>query len=331
MGTKDRHRTRSPSFGPLQSLQFAQVSPAGATPAISGRPEQSCEALRRLRLGDRWWQLATGARSSIKAGCDIARRVSRRHHYCVNGHHIVMYDRSVLTTLNRGLALLEALADGPRTARELAQKIDLPRQTAYRLAATLVSCGWVSLEPRTNTYALTRRAWSVATQADRSSDLVDAWHETVRSLAELGDTVHLAVYEAGEVLYVDKAEGSHPVRAYTQLGGRAPAHCVATGKVLLAFASPTERERVLGGPLLRPTERSIADPRHLESHLAQISEDGFAVNIGEWRPDVGGIAVPVRSCNGSVVAAIGYSAPIERITSRREELLAALRRAVARA
>lgn len=232
----------------------------------------------------------------------------------------------MLTTLQHGLELVEALADGPLTARELASRTGLPRQSAYRVAATLVACDWVALDQSTNTYRLTRRLWSLGARSEAGSDLLARWGPIVRELATTGETVHLAVYERGEVIYVDKAEGDNPIRAYTQLGGRAPAHCVATGKVLLAYAALAERERVLAGPLIKPTRRTISDRKRLEQQLAQVVVDGYAVNVGEWRDDVGGVAVPIRSAEG-VVAALGFSAPLVRLANRHAELLDRLQRA----
>ena len=68
---------------------------------------------------------------------------------------------------------------------------------------------------------------------------------------ETGESVHLAIYDSGEVVYIDKREGSQAVRAYSHVGGRAPAHCVATGKALLAFAGEAEWVRIARAGLER--------------------------------------------------------------------------------
>ena len=226
----------------------------------------------------------------------------------------------MLATLEHGLNVVEHLAAGPLTARELADRMALPRQSAYRLLVTLARKGWVQLDPSTSQYRLTTILWSIAVSSFERTDLVDRWRPVVRALAADGETVHLAVYESGEVIYIDKADGPQPVRAYSQLGGRAPAHCVATGKVLLANVDRRERDRVLAAPLQRFTASTIVAPDALERHLAEVRERGYAVNLGEWRGDVGGIAVPIRDRVG-VVAALGFSAPLERLRQRRDDLL----------
>jgi IclR family transcriptional regulator, KDG regulon repressor len=129
------------------------------------------------------------------------------------------------------------------------------------------------------------------------------------------------------VVHIDKADGSNPVGSYTTLGGRAPAYCVATGKLLLAHSNATVREQVLQGELTRFTPLTLAEAPLLRRELERVRTDGFAVNRGEWRAGVGGVAVPVMSPFNDVVAALGFSGPADRILGRMEELILALREA----
>jgi IclR family KDG regulon transcriptional repressor len=236
-------------------------------------------------------------------------------------------DPNLLSTLANGLRVLEHLVAGPKSVRELAAACGLPRQTTYRLVATLVTEGWVDRDR--DTYRASPRMWSLAAQSFSLTDLRDAHASTVRRLAnEYGESVHLAVYDRGSVIYIDKADGSNPVGSYTTLGGRAPAYCVATGKLLLAYAGATTVEQLIAQGLEQHSPLTLStDALRLE--LEQIRIDGFAVNRGEWRLGVGGLAVPVLSPFNDVVAALGFSGPSGRILSRLDELLLALREAVA--
>jgi DNA-binding IclR family transcriptional regulator len=153
---------------------------------------------------------------------------------------------------------------------------------------------------------------------------------TVRELAERhGETVHLALYESGEVVYVDKAEGWRPIRSYTQLGGRAPAHCVATGKMLLSLQPDPEIDRLARTPLERYTDTTIVDPAALREELATVRDRGYAVNNGEWREGVGGVAVFLVAGPTGTGLALGFSGPVQRITENLDELVGELRAAVA--
>jgi DNA-binding IclR family transcriptional regulator len=127
------------------------------------------------------------------------------------------------------------------------------------------------------------------------------------------ETVHLSVLDETEVLYIDKIDSPQPVRAYSRLGGRAPAYCVATGKALLAYAPDSVVDK-LDGKLERHTPRTITKFDELKRELARVREQGYALNRGEWRESVCGLAAPIFSANGRTVAAVGISGPLERLT-----------------
>ena len=189
--------------------------------------------------------------------------------------------------------------------------------------ATLISEGWVDRDGET--YRASPRMWALA--AESLTDLRDALAGTVRRLAdEYGESVHLAVYDRGSIVYIDKAEGSHPVGSYTTLGGRAPAYCVATGKLLLAHADATTVEGYRPG-LEQHSPLTLTQPGTLRLELERVRADGYAVNRGEWRLGVGGVAVPVLSPFNEVVAALGFSGPSDRILARLDDLVLALREA----
>lgn len=239
-----------------------------------------------------------------------------------------MADNARLSTLANGLEVLEQLIGSKLTMRELSSRCGLPRQTTYRIVATLVGAGWVD-RVRDNTYRASPRLWSLAAQSFSFADLRDAHASTVRRLADThGESVHLAIYDRGSVVYIDKADGSNPVGSYTTLGGHAPAYCVATGKLLLAYSDPVIREQVLHGELTRHTPLTLSETQLLRRELELIRVEGFAVNRGEWREGVAGVAVPVLSPFNDVVAALGFSGPAERILGRLDELILALREAI---
>lgn len=237
-----------------------------------------------------------------------------------------MTDPNRLSTLANGLRVVEHLVDHAMGMRDLAAACGLPRQTTYRIVATLIDAGWVDRDH--DVYRASPRLWSLAAASFSFQELRTTLTPIVHRLAdELGESVHLAVLDRDSVVYIDKADGSHPVGSYTTLGGRAPAYCVATGKLLLAHADPATVERVVAGPLHRHSPLTLHDAETLRLELDRVRADGFAVNRGEWRLGVGGVAIGVRSPGGDVVAALGFSGPSDRILARLELLVEALREA----
>ncbi len=125
-----------------------------------------------------------------------------------------------------------------------------------------------------------------------------------------GYTVHLASYEDGEVIYIDKYDSRHPVRMYSRVGRRAPLHCTAVAKVLLAEL-PEERrrqvaERIDYTPLTRNT---ILDAPAFLAELDRVRAQGYAVDNAEHEDFIHCVAAPVRGARGEVLAAASVSVP----------------------
>jgi IclR family KDG regulon transcriptional repressor len=218
-------------------------------------------------------------------------------------------------TLVKGLALLEVLAhsDRPLGVTELAARIGLGKSNVHRLLQALVEQGYVRRDGDGGTYAASVRLWELGSAVLANLDLrqaAQAWMDWL--LDRTRETVHLSMLDGDEVVYVHKLDSPEPVRAYTRIGGRAPAHCVATGKAMLAWIGDARLE-ALSRRLTGFTPRTIADPGEFLREMERVRQQGYAVNRGEWRESVGGIAAPVRDPSGRVVAAVGLSGPIERL------------------
>ena len=200
----------------------------------------------------------------------------------------------------------------------------------YRIVRTLEQHGYVVRDQRNGLCRLGLGAWALGAHTDVHVEVRDAAAPRLDDLVErFGETAHLSVYERGEVVYIHRVEGTHPIGSYTRLGGRAPAHCVATGKALLAHQPTHEVDRVVATGLARHTPSTIVDGDALRAELAEIAAGAVAVNRGEWRQDVGGIAAPVVGAGGRAVAAIGLSGPVARILGQQDAIAGALREAVA--
>jgi len=220
------------------------------------------------------------------------------------------------TTVAKALSLLEELAgsDTPLGVTELAQRLGLGKSNVHRLLQTLVELNYAKKAEGPN-YVATLRMWEFGCSIVSHLALRDVARPFMRQLSDLTkETVHLSEYQRGEVLYLEKIESKEPVRAYTQLGGRAPANCTATGKILMAYLERQEIEEILSDV----TQYSPTTITDLEKFLTETSSSRarrYALNNGEWRADINGLASPVADATGTVIAAIGISAPASRLTS----------------
>jgi IclR family KDG regulon transcriptional repressor len=230
-------------------------------------------------------------------------------------------------TLLKGLSVLEAVAakEGqPRTIDELAAHLGLTRSNVHRTLQTLAHAGYLAKDQDSGNYRGTLRLFELGAKQLAQFDVRKYAPSFMRSLAEqTGETVHLSVLEGIDVVYIDKIDSPQPVRSYTAVGGRAPAYAVATGKAMLAFQSEGYLDRYKDA-LVRHTPATLASLPVLKEELAKIVRVGYAVNRGEWRESVGGVASVIFNGMDQVVAALGISGPLERLSLTKMNALAPL-------
>jgi DNA-binding IclR family transcriptional regulator len=218
-------------------------------------------------------------------------------------------------TLVKGLRLLEILARAatPLGVTELAARAGIAKSDAHRLVQTLVEQRYARQDAPSGAYFPTLRLWELGwAVAGRTEIRAAAEPHMARLLARTRETVHLAALDGDDAVYIHKLESPEPVRAYTEIGGRAPAHAVATGKALLAQLGDAER-RQAALALRRYTPRTIVDAAEFLRELDRVRAAGFALNRGEWRESVCGVAAAIFDASGRAVAAVGLSGPAERM------------------
>lgn len=223
-------------------------------------------------------------------------------------------------TLLKGLMVLEAVTDvddPPETIEALAERVGLTRSNTHRTLQTLMHAGYVTKCDDGRGYRGGVRLFELAARQLGKLDVRRLATPFMRELAaKTGETVHLSIIDGMSVVYIDKIDGPQPIRAYSMIGGRAPAYAVATGKALLAF-QPEGYLEEHAGALVKHTPATIVSLPVLKNELQKAARAGYAINRGEWRDTVGGIAVAIFNALDQPVAAVGISGPLDRFTSNK--------------
>jgi DNA-binding IclR family transcriptional regulator len=226
-------------------------------------------------------------------------------------------DRYNVRVLERALRLLEELADGSSMKlSDLSESLEMSSSTVYRLLTTLANYGYVDHNSRTGGYKLGFACLELAHSFLRSNDIRRIALPVLEDLRDIStETVHLAVLNHWEVVYLEKLENLHAIGAMgSRAGGRSPAYCTGLGKVLLAFADPGEvRIHFDQDGMISFTALTITNPDNLMDHLKQIRAQGYALDMGEHEEDVQCVAAPIRDIEGNVIAAISVSGPRSRL------------------
>ncbi|MTE20774.1 helix-turn-helix domain-containing protein [Streptomyces sp. TRM43335] len=214
-------------------------------------------------------------------------------------------------TVDRALSILPLLARGPANLEQVARHLDVHKSTALRLLRTLHEHGMVHRQ-QDQRYRLGARLIALAQEAVENIDVRAVAHPHLVELgAACGHTVHLAVRQEDEVVYIDKVESRRPVRMYSRIGRPVAITVAAVAKVLLADLPEAER-RALAERLEYPshTPRSTPGPAAFLAELARVREQGWATDLGGHEETINCVAAPVRGADGRAVAALSVSAPV---------------------
>ncbi|HLW47885.1 MAG TPA: IclR family transcriptional regulator [bacterium] len=228
--------------------------------------------------------------------------------------------RYVVTAVARALGILENVDGGVRGTgiTELSRRLGLGKSTVHRLCATLEHHGYLVRDPGTGRYRLSLRVFQIGSHA---LDALELPARAMPALEALGaateETVHLAVLDGADVIFIGKVESPRPLRLYSQVGRRCPAHCTAVGKILLAYAGAEQRAFAAARPLKRYTPNTLTSAPALDREFDEVRRRGYATDEEEFEEGIRCIAGPVRDYRGRVVAAVSVSVPAGRLPRTR--------------
>lgn len=228
------------------------------------------------------------------------------------------------TVASRLLAIVGAFDERHRSLAlsELADRAGLPVPTTHRLAAELVA-GHALQRRADGRFEVGRLLWDAGLLAPVEGRLRQVAEPYLHDVyAATMATVHLAIREGTDVLYLERMMGRASVPIVSSVGSRLPMHCTGVGKVLLANA-PADVQAHVFANLVRVTPYTIVAQPVLMAQLERIRRDGVATTSEEMSIGACSLAVPVvRSSDDTVAAAIGVVVP--NLKRDRQRLLGAL-------
>ena len=211
----------------------------------------------------------------------------------------------------RVLTVLEKLSQQRSIGlEELSREIKLAKPTVYRFLLTLQELGYAR-RVENERWAFSMKMFTVGSRALDHLDLHAAARPVAEALAdELDETIHMGVLDGDSAVYVLKIESKYHIRMYSRVGRRMPLYCTAIGKVLLAYSNEEERNAALKGiKLLAITKNTITSRAALDVELAQVRQQGYALDNEEREEGLHCIGAPIFDYTGAIVATLSVSWP----------------------
>jgi IclR family transcriptional regulator, KDG regulon repressor len=224
-----------------------------------------------------------------------------------------------LSSVANSIRLLKAFSDDEYElgVSNLAKRLGLAKSTVHRLASTLIRDDMLEQDKETGKYRLGVALFELGARVRRKMNVVNEARLALKELTEkTGETAHLTVLDHASVLFINKFESSQAIRMKSNVGSRAPAHCTADGKAMLAYKPVELIESIASVGLVPHTAKTIVDLSQLLADLAQVRLRGYALDDEETEIGLRAIAAPIRDSSGAVVAAISIAGPIQRMTKK---------------
>lgn len=224
-------------------------------------------------------------------------------------------DKQRSQTLVRGLTILNAVADRPRTIAEIAEKTGLTYGTVHRITSVLVEQRFLKSD-ESRAFDLGPHLMELGFAAYSRLDIVRIARPWLEELScNTRDTVHLAQRDGWEVTYLDKLPGARPVEISSRIGGRKPIISTGVGKALiLDEPDSTLRGFYEHGRALLPDDTG---PEDWLAQMATYRAAGYCFDLGEDEPTIRCVAVPLRDATGRIAAAISVSSTLEYMAADR--------------
>src|SRR5882724_2579911 len=215
------------------------------------------------------------------------------------------------TAVERALSILEAAAqrrDG-LTNSEFSRKLGIPKSSASYILRALERRGYLRRDAETARYRLGLKILSLGGDAQGNLDIADIALPFMRALVEkIRLTVHLAVLDQGEAVYIEKVEAPGFFKVNTWVGRRMFLHSTSVGKCLLAWLPKHEIETMVKQQgLKKRTPKTITSISKHIADLEHVKQSGYAVDDEENSLGARCLGAPIFDAMGNVAAALGAS------------------------
>ncbi|MFF2853553.1 IclR family transcriptional regulator [Peribacillus sp. NPDC058002] len=224
-----------------------------------------------------------------------------------------------VSTLKKGLLILDALRQEEQmTLSHLMTKFSLNKSTTFRLLYTLELMGYVKKVD--HVYSLTNKAGMQFNPYNSRLNWLSV-PPLYQLSTEVEETAYIGILDGTDVVTAQVIDGTHSIRAHSEVGERSPVHLSALGKVILAFLEKTQLEKILNELILvKNTNNTFVDLHLLKEHLKVILHQGYAIDDEETELGLRCIAAPIIS-EGNVISAVALSGPSTRLNKKLDKTI----------
>ncbi|HXV79606.1 MAG TPA: IclR family transcriptional regulator [Candidatus Binatia bacterium] len=222
-----------------------------------------------------------------------------------------------IQVIDRAVQLLDCFGfeRSELSVSEIASRTRLHKSTVHRILMALEYNDVIRQNQVSGDYYLGMKLFKLGNQAAARIDLRNiAKPYLIRLMEQTQETVHLAILDDDQVLYLEKVEGAHALRMPSRVGRRIPTFCTSLGKAMLSCLTEPDIRRILKTQRLQThTGNTIRDIDRLESELKETRKRGYAVDNEEIELGLRCVGAAIRDHSGNMVGAISVAGPSARL------------------
>ncbi len=224
---------------------------------------------------------------------------------------------SVIFRVMRVLELL-ATQTGGVSVREAARRTGIDRSAISRLLVQLEKLGFARKDVSSHLYRPSAAFFGMAAAVRSQDSLWEAARPLLKVIVDRHEeTSYLTVLHGFSVVFQEKIECRQPVRYVVGLGEPFKLTTGVAGLAILSVLPDDMLDQVLAEPIPQYTARTTTDPVLLRAELKAFRSQGYAVSMGRWTRDGGGVAAPYFNAYGECAGAVAVSGPAARLTPDR--------------
>ncbi len=236
-------------------------------------------------------------------------------------HHSPMEDdNKKLNAIEKTMEIILKFQEVKRSwgIRELSAALGISPATVQRILQILKTYEFVRQDPKTRQYFIGNVYYRFLENLNYANDLVRIGRPFLEEVAAATlETVHLSVIEKNYRICIDHIESPRVLKAGMPIGNKAPLHCGASAKCLLAFSSEDFQDNYIRLAKFEPlTQNTIILTGKLFEELYRIKDQGFAISLGERTPGLGSISAPVFDFKGEILASFSVAIPEVRLKQK---------------
>lgn len=220
-------------------------------------------------------------------------------------------------SIDRAVAILECFSEDKRELKlsEIAQKLDLNKSTVHGLLNTLKYHRFIDQDETTQKYRLGIRFIIYGDMVVNSMDITSfASHIIDTTCAKIEETVHIAMLDGSDIVFIEKKECNNPIKSTTKIGARIPAHSTADGRIILSYLDKDKIKELLPRYIKKLTPNTVTDKQKLMEILSKARANGYAIDCEETVQGLVCVAAPIFDHKGIVKYSLSVTGPAVRMS-----------------